>query len=1087
MIACIFFARAAAVIFVISGVGRRTRAMQMATKCLTILGVLLLPVPLFAQGSLTGTVRDASGAVLPGVTVEAASPALIEKTRTATTDGTGQYRITNLQPGTYVLTFTLPGFAPVKRENVELTGTQTVTIPIEMRVGGIEESIIVAGESPVVDVQQAKREVVMTNDTIAALPLTRAAGALLNATPGLFVDNNGPALSPTMTFFNARSGGSNSTSVAGEGRMTVNGMTVAAARSGGVASYVYDTPNSQEVAITVSGGLGESDIGGPVMNLVPKSGGNSFEGTAFFNEAGKWWRSQNLTDELRAIGLTKTPGIIQAYDASGSYGGPIKKDRLWFYGSYRNLDTQTAMEGINANANAGDRSRWDWVGSPIDARLVQDRQMIIGRLTTQLGKSRISFNSEYQHRCEGTPLKVETPGCHKRGADWIGLGNNATPFQSPEATSTAARGYFDAPFYVNQPFWTMPLTNRLLLEGGYTAFRYNPIFGFPPPDGVTSLITVTEQSNAINPATGQRYAPQPNYAYRAVESWGWAVGKTDGWRASASYVTGAHNLRIGYQGNRLDQLDQTIANQPQLAYRFNQGVANAVNYYLPDFGRRTITKLQGFFVQDSFTMRHLTVQGALRYDRASSYAPVDQNGTTKTSFLNPTAITIQQTPGVDAYNDLTPRIGIAYDISGNGKTAVKFNWGRYLAYAANDPPYTSTNPGFTVVRSVTTRGWTDSNRNYVVDCDLLNPGLQDRTATGGDFCAAATGNAVNFGKLGAATIVNPDILHGWGVRPNDYQSTFTLQHEIIPRLSAELSYAHRRFHGFFVTDDLNRPVAGSYETYTLTAPSDSRLPNGGGYPIAVVVPTAAANAIAPKTYLTNETDFGPERDSHWDGIDFTLNSRLRNGMVASFGTGIGRSVVDTCATATKYNQVNTVNNAEAGPDPRGCRSVDPFQTTIRGLATYTVPKIDVLVSVVVRSQPPVQLGAPPAGVTNSGGGASAQWQVPNSVILAALGHLPPGATPTGNTTIPIADNVNRVYADNRRTQIDMRFAKVVRFGHTRSDVGIDLNNLTNTNYATGYNTTYIYNTDNAPRVSGWGTPTSIYTPRFVRVNYTLNF
>ena len=126
-------------------------------------------------------------------------------------------------------------------------------------------------------------------------------------------------------------------------------------------------------------------------------------------------------------------------------------------------------------------------------------------------------------------------------------------------------------------------------------------------------------------------------------------------------------------------------------------------------------------------------------------------------------------------------------------------------------------------------------------------------------------------------------------------------------------------------------------------------------------------------------------------------------------------------------------------------------------------------------------------MTNSGGGASAQWQVPNSVILAALGHLPPGATPTGNTTIPIADNVNRVYADNRRTQVDMRFAKVVRFGHTRSDVGIDLNNLLNTNYATGYNTTYIYNTDNAPRVSGWGTPTSIYTPRFVRVNYTLNF
>src|SRR5262249_15195712 len=186
------------------------------------------------------------------------------------------------------------------------------------------------------------------------------------------------------------------------------------------------------------------------MNLVPKSGGNIFAGTAFFNEAGNWSRGNNLTDDLRAIGLTQTPGIIQAYDLSGSFGGPLVKDRLWFYGSYRNLDTQTAMEGITANANAGDASRSDWVGSALNARLVKGRQMYIVGFTGQTGGSRITYSSEYQHRCEGPRLKVDTSGCHKRGADWIGLGNNAAPFQSPEATSTAARGYFDAPFYVNQ-------------------------------------------------------------------------------------------------------------------------------------------------------------------------------------------------------------------------------------------------------------------------------------------------------------------------------------------------------------------------------------------------------------------------------------------------------------------------------------------------------------------------------------------------------------------------------------------------------------------------------------------------------------
>ena len=184
-------------------------------KCLTIVVVLLAPTTVLAQASLTGTVRDASGGVLPGANVEASSPALIEKVRTAVTDDTGQFRIIDLRPGTYSLTFTLPGFTTVKREGIELTGSQTLTIPLEMRVGGLEEPITVSGESPVVDVQTARREIVMQDEVIQTLPVARAAGALLNATPGLNVDNNGAALSPTMTFFNANSSTINSTSVAG--------------------------------------------------------------------------------------------------------------------------------------------------------------------------------------------------------------------------------------------------------------------------------------------------------------------------------------------------------------------------------------------------------------------------------------------------------------------------------------------------------------------------------------------------------------------------------------------------------------------------------------------------------------------------------------------------------------------------------------------------------------------------------------------------------------------------------------------------------------------------------------------------------
>ena len=318
-----------------------------------------------------------------------------------------------------------------------------------------------------------------------------------------------------------------------------------------------------------------------------------------------------------------------------------------------------------------------------------------------------------------------------------------------------------------------------------------------------------------------------------METWGPAKGATDDATGSVSYVTGAHNAKIGYQYRMLDLQDDDQAGDTQLGYRFNGATPNAVSYYLPEMGRRTITKTHGIYVQDTWTLNRLTVQAALRWDRAASYAPVEGNGTFgKSSFLNPQPITIAETKGVDAYNDLTPRVGLAYDLFGTGKTAVKLNWGKYLAYAANDSPYTSTNPGATIVRNVLNRQWNAAvaaggNGDLVVNCNLLNPDANGE-------CAAVTGNSRNFGTAGSATQVDPAVLSGWGVRPGDTQLTVTVQQQVVPRVSADFGYTHRSFHGFFVTDDINRNPATSYESYTLTAPQDSRLAGGGGYPVTGV-------------------------------------------------------------------------------------------------------------------------------------------------------------------------------------------------------------------------------------------------------------
>jgi len=244
--------------------------------------------------------------------------------------------------------------------------------------------------------------------------------------------------------------------------------------------------------------------------------------------------------------------------------------------------------------------------------------------------------------------------------------------------------------------------------------------------------------------------------------------------------------------------------------------------------------------------------------------------------------------------------------------------------------------------------------------------------------------------------------------------------------------------------------------------------------------TAAAALRPAQNYITPETEFGPARINYWQGVDVTVNARTRQGLTLQGGTTTGRAIVDVCATVVKIDS----------PDPRNCRSVDPIETTFRGLASYTLPKIGILVSATLRSQPPFQIvgtaapgantGAAPSGTTPAG----AYFNVPNSKVLELLGRLPPGGVATGTTTVALLDQGNRMYGDSRRNQIDMRFAKVFRFSGRRADVGVDLNNLLNANYATAYELQYNYS---APNGGTWNNPTTILPPRFARLNFTLNF
>src|SRR5688500_15106184 len=634
--------------------GRSLAMRAIPVTLILLVGSLLFPLAAHAQATLAGTVRDTSGAVLPGVTVEAASPALIEKVRLAVTDSSGQYRITELPPGSYALTFSPSGFSASRREGVTVSGSGVIPINADLRVGTLQETITVTGEAPLVDTQSTRREVVVSSQTLSELPITRSYGAVLYAVPGLSVAPgvNGNDLSPSMALFTAHGG--NST----EGRMMVNGLPVAGSFSGNsVAQFGYDVNNAEEFQVLVSGGLGESETGGPLANIVPKSGGNTFAGTAFYSGTSSKFQSDNIDDTLRAAGITAPAAIRGNWDGSGSGGGPLIRDRIWFFGNARSYGNSQVVEGASPNQYAGDPTRWTYLADPnVEVRRIDVKTDLSARITGQLTpKNRVAFSHQWQDRCFGSSLTLTGDACRTRGDNWIGMG-------SATQAGEGAAFYSDDPSSLTQASYTATLSNKLLIDSTVSRFSYGIVGnGQVPDDATMNLIGVTEASNIYG---------RTNYAYRAP----FTMGKFDNvpwnWRASLSYVTGAHSVKIGYQGAYFMYDRRTLVNEPQMRYTFNSRRADpndptsaviinptSVSYFLtPGFDLSDRTATNAIYAQDQWTMGRLTLQGAIRYDYVTAWAPGDKQGSEATSRFNPQPIRFETTDSITGFHDINPRM-----------------------------------------------------------------------------------------------------------------------------------------------------------------------------------------------------------------------------------------------------------------------------------------------------------------------------------------------------------------------------------------------------------------------------------------------
>jgi hypothetical protein len=1004
-------------------------------------GLALLPASAFAQATITGVVKDASGAVLPGVTVDAASPVLIEKVRSAVTDGTGQYRIVDLRPGTYSVTFTLPGFSVVKREGIELTGSFVASVNADLKVGGVTETITVTGETPVVDVQSVRRQTTLDNELLTTVPSARSWAAIAVLFQGITIQAGTSAdiqVTPQMTVFGGAGGRTN------EGRMLVDGLgTGAALNGGGVSTYVADISNAQEVVTTNSGGLGEAEVGGPSMNIVPKSGGNTLKGQVYLSAVPSSWVGNNYTQALKDAGLA-TPGqLIKQWDETFGVGGPIKKDRLWYYGTYRDEGQHRSIPGIFPNLNAGDPSKWEYAPDTTkQARGAESFQLASIRLTTQASpRNKFNFHWDTQWPCNGAAFGSSGDACRAQTQSdafygSLGLGG-LTATSSPETA-----GYLRTLVQNHQLTWQSPTTSRLLLEAGVGTYRaaWGP---FEMPGNPTrSLARVTELT-ARNSAVA-------NFSYRSA-NWANDFDNPNRWRFSASYVTGAHNMKFGYEGSYLVEDIQNCGNDLNLSYTFNGGRPSQLTESLRVFTQSDRVRTTALYAQDQWTFGRMTVQGALRFDNAWSYSPPQTigpaliNGQT---FLA-TPLTFDRTDGVN-FKDISPRGGLALDVFGTGKTALKINVGKYMDPASNlNGNYSISNP---IARIATTasRTWTDANGDFSPQCDLTN------NAANGE-CLATT--ATTFGTATRTTAnIDPGLLVGWGVRPRDWQFGVSVQQQVLPRVSVEVGYLKRWLQNFTATDNL--AVAPSdFTPFSITAPSDPRLPNGGGYTV-----DGLYNVVPAKFGLTsNNITLTDQQYQSFNGMLVSVSARIRNGLTLQGGVNSGKQVTDYCALRSQLPELSLgIAGAILSPTNPYCH-VDPgFVTKVSSVGSYTVPKLDVLIAGTFRSDQ----GAPQRATQN----------VPVAVVSAALGR--PAAV--AGTTVPI-DLVapGQVWGD-RVNEIDLRVAKILRFGRTRTNVGIDIFNLINSNAVLTYNQTY------SP-TGPWLAPQSVLSPRFFKVSAQIDF
>jgi hypothetical protein len=947
--------------------------------------LLALPGVAFAQSALAGRVTDATGAVLPGVTIEAASPALIEATRTAVTDSQGRYSIVDIRPGTYSMKFSLPGFTTVVREGIEVGSNVNVPINTVLQVGALEENVTVSGATPVVDVQAASRTQVLPRETLNVLPTNRSwitAGAIV---PGarMTKPDVGGSEAVQQAYLTARGMAPN------DNGMQVDGMDVKPNNEAGNQQY----PNFamvQEVTYQTSAISADTSSGGVRINMIPREGGNKYAGEMFYSVADGSWQGNNITPALKSRGLPTPTATDILYDVNPGLGGPLVRNRLWFFGSYRRLVVNTIPAGA----------------------FFRDGRPAIEDQWVDSGSLRLTWQAAAKHK---VIWYVDR--------QWKGKGHDFTDGVPAEVTKagidaeTASSRRDPRLYYVEQAKLTSSLSNKLLMETGWSLSMYKWSIDYQP--GVEKTRGTPEWyagAARVDIARGT-LTTAANFSPRKVDAVGHQLA------SAVSYVTGSHNFKTGVQWRFGPAEDQITANA-DLTQRYRNGVPENVDVYTtPVHTKEFLTADLGVYVQDSWTIRRLTINPGIRLEYFN--ASIEETSAPAGRFV-PDRL-IQRVPNLPNWFDPAPRVSAVYDLFGNAKTALKISTSRY-----NQPIAT----GFAKRYNPTVYA---SDRRDWFDTDLI-PGTSTPSGrslpTNGDDIAQnneiGRSNNLNFG-FASSRRPDPDIS-----RPYTWETSVSVQHELRPRIAVLGAWYHRSFGNLEGQYNalINRTDYAAFQT-----------PN----PVTGELITIY-NLNRSKQGLVDVVDRNSDINRRfYNGFEVSFSGRLANGAMLLGGWSVERTIAITCDNDDP-NRLRFCDQTGRTYQELGTTEAIPFRHEFKLAASYPLPW-GVQSSMSLLSYP--------------GQGLGVSWPVPISVF-------PGGRTQAVNVAL-IPPGTKFL---ERWNQLDIALKKSVRARGLELRPQIEIFNVLNSGVVLSEIQTF------GPSL---GRPTSTLQARLVRVGAIVTF